>query len=90
MATQIGIVTTLINTATSTKADGSIRNLQVGDQVFADNLISTGSLGAIEIEFDNGTVMDLGRNSQTILDSKVFVPVATVDISEVDTVDKGI
>ncbi len=72
MATQIGIVTTLIGTATSTGADGSIRNLQVGNQVFSDDLISTGPHGAIEIQFENGSVMDMGRNSQTILDLHVF------------------
>ena len=72
MATQIGIVTTLIGTATSTDVDGSIRNLQVGNQVFSDDLISTGPHGAIEIQFENDAVIDLGRSSQTILDFNVF------------------
>ncbi len=72
MATQIGIVSTLIGTATSTGADGSTRNLQVGNQVFSDDLISTGPHGAIEIKLENDTVMDMGRNSQAILDVHVF------------------
>jgi hypothetical protein len=80
MATQIGIVTTLIGTATSTAADGSIHNLHTGDQVFSDDLISTGPQGAIEISFDNDTVVDLGRNSQTILDFNVFDPTAITKI----------
>lgn len=80
MATQIGIVTTVIGTATSTTADGSVHNLQASDQVFSDELISTGPHGAIEIEFDNGTVMDLGRNSQAILDVHVFDLTAIAEI----------
>jgi VCBS repeat-containing protein len=76
MATQIGIVKALIGTVTATAADGSIRNLQVGDSVFVDELISTGTAGAIEIEFADGNVMDLGRDSQALLDNAIFNPEA--------------
>mgnify|MGYP003385673035 CR=1 FL=1 len=72
MATQIGIVKALFGTATATAADGTIRNLKIGDQVFADELISTGADGAIELEFADGSVMDLGRDSQALLDNAVF------------------
>jgi hypothetical protein len=72
MATQIGIVQALIGTATAT--DGSIRNLHVGDSVYADELVSTRSGGAVEIEFSDGSVMDLGRDSQALLDNAVFNP----------------
>ena len=69
MATQIGIVKTLTGEVTATAADGSIRTLQVGDRVYANELISTGQAGALEIEFSDGSIMDLGRNSQAMLDS---------------------
>ena len=72
MAAQIGVVKAIIGEVTATAADGSIRTLQAGDRVFANELITTGPGGAIEIEFADGSVMDLGRNSQAMLDSEVF------------------
>ena len=80
MATQIGIIKAIIGTATATSTDGSIRNLQAGDAVFQNDLITTGAASAIEIEFLDGSVMDLGRNSQAMLDLEVFDP--TVPVTE--------
>ncbi|MCC5796416.1 MAG: retention module-containing protein [Methylophaga sp.] len=76
MATEIGTVTVLIGTATAVSTDGSIRHLQVGDKVFQNDLISTGADGALEIHFADGSVMDLGRTSNALLDSEVFDPTA--------------
>jgi len=72
MATDIGIIKTLIGTATATTPSGVQRNLNVGDKVEQDELISTGVLGAIEVEFDDGSVMTLGRNSQATLSNELF------------------
>lgn len=72
MATEAGIISALIGTATATAVDGTVRNLQVGDKVFPNEIITTGLAGAIEIEFPDGSVMDLGRNSQAVLDSETF------------------
>ncbi|MCX4187661.1 retention module-containing protein, partial [Methylophaga sp. OBS4] len=83
MATQIGVVKALIGEVTATAADGSIRTLQVGDRVYADELITTGAAGAVEIEFADGSIMDLGRSSQALLDSEVFDPSAPI-IAESD------
>ena len=85
MAEQIGVVKTIIGTATATGADGTVRNLQVGDRVFADELISTGPGGAIEVELADGSVMDLGRNSQIVLDEAVY----NVDSAEVNQADQA-
>ena len=74
MATEIGSIKTLIGTAIATSLDGTPRNLQVGDKVFASDIITTGAAGAIEIEFLDGSLMDLGRSSQAILDAEVFDP----------------
>ncbi|MDF1588136.1 MAG: retention module-containing protein [Gammaproteobacteria bacterium] len=82
MAAQIGIVKALIGTATATAADGTIRNLQIGDQVFANELITTGAGSAIELEFADGSLMDLGRNSQAILDDTIFNPEAATAVAE--------
>jgi hypothetical protein len=72
MATDIGIIKTLIGTATATAPDGLQRTLKVGDRVSQDELISTGVLGAIEIEFTDGSIMTLGRNSQVMLNDETF------------------
>lgn len=83
MAIQIGIVKVLIGTVTATSADGSTRNLQVGDSVYADELVSTGTGGAVELEFADGSVMDLGRDSQALLDNAVFNPEALAETAAV-------
>ncbi|EEF78887.1 retention module-containing protein [Methylophaga thiooxydans] len=77
MATQIGVIKAVLGTVTATAMDGSTRTLQIGDRVYANELISTGQSGAVEIEFADGSVMDLGRNSQAMLDNGVFDPEAT-------------
>ncbi|WP_273152670.1 retention module-containing protein, partial [Methylophaga thiooxydans] len=77
MATQIGVIKAVLGTVTATAMDGSTRTLQIGDRVYANELISTGQAGAVEIEFADGSVMDLGRNSQAMLDNGVFDPEAT-------------
>ena len=88
MATEIGSIKTLIGTAIATSLDGTPRNLQVGDKVFASDIITTGAAGAIEIEFLDGSLMDLGRSSQAILDAEVFDPQQTTQI--VDTQDNDV
>lgn len=74
MATEIGSIKALIGTASATSSDGTQRNLNVGDKVYASDIITTGVAGAIEIEFADGSLMDLGRSSQAILDAEVFTP----------------
>ncbi len=72
MATQVGVITTLLGTASSTSENGAQRSLQLGDDVFHNELISTGLESALEIEFNDGSVMDMGRCMQTVLDAEVF------------------
>ena len=74
MATEIGIIKTLIGTAVATAADGSQRTLQAGDRVYQDEVITTGAAGAVEVEFADDSVMTLGRSSQAILDVDAFDP----------------
>jgi hypothetical protein len=90
MATQIGFVKSIIGEVTAMGADGTIRSLNVGEQVFANELISTGPGSAIEIEFADGSVMDLGRNSQALLDNTVFDPDASMTAEQGDTVSDDI
>ncbi|MBZ0093977.1 MAG: retention module-containing protein [Sulfuricella sp.] len=72
----IGTVKMVIGTVSATSSDGVVRVLQVGDKVNANDVIQTGDLSSIDIEFVNGTHMDLGRNAQTVLDTDVFNPAA--------------
>lgn len=85
MAIQIGVVKVLIGDVTATSADGTGRLLQSGDNVFADDLISTLSHSAIEINFADGGVMDLGANSQVMLNQEFFYPDATILVDVADS-----
>lgn len=83
MTADIGMVQATIGSVMAFDTEGAVRNLQVGDHVYANELISTGTDGAIEIEFADGEVMDLGRLSQVFLDSQFFDPrldTATADV----------
>ncbi|EEF78797.1 retention module-containing protein [Methylophaga thiooxydans] len=91
MATQIGVVKALIGNVTATATDGSSRTLQVGDNVYANELITTNIAAAIEIELNDGSVMDLGRSSQVMLDNAVFDLSATTTVAtETDDVPDDI
>jgi len=74
VATEIGMIKTLIGEAVVTASDGSQRTLQAGARVFQNEIITTGATGAVEIEFSDGSLMALGRSSQTILDLDAFDP----------------
>lgn len=68
----MGMIKTLIGTASATGVDGSQRSLQAGDRVYQDEVITTGSAGAVEIEFADGSIMSLGRSSQTLLNEDML------------------
>ena len=74
MATAIGVIKTVIGSVIATSVDGTQRNLQVGDQLFPNEIITTSAAGAVEIELADGSIMDLGRSSQALLDNEVFDP----------------
>jgi hypothetical protein len=72
---EIGIIKTLIGSVMATAADGSHRNLQTGDGICHGEVITTGTTGAIEVKFNDDSVMTLGRSTQAIIDNDVFDPV---------------
>lgn len=72
MATEIGVVNLLIGTVTAFSTDGALRILKVGDSAYTNDLLLTGPDGAIEIRFADGSVMDLGRDSQILLNTDFF------------------
>lgn len=95
MASQSGIVKIVVGTVSATLPDGSTRQLRVGDQVFADERITTASASAIEIELTDGSILDLGQNDQIALADVAAVHAASseTDISpdaEVDAIQQAI
>jgi hypothetical protein len=71
---EIGIIKTLIGAAVATAADGSHRSLQKGDGICHGEVITTSTAGAIEVKFNDDSVMTLGRSTQAIIDNNVFDP----------------
>ncbi|MGV3654725.1 MAG: retention module-containing protein, partial [Noviherbaspirillum sp.] len=70
----IGTVKNLVGTVFATDQNGVRRLLQVGDKVYANEIIQTSADGAVLIEFSNGTHFDMGRSSQASLDEDIFSP----------------
>ncbi len=67
MAGEIGIIKTVLGTVLAIDGAGSPRKLLAGDRVFSDELIKTAAFAVVEIEFADGSTMDLGSNSLTSL-----------------------
>ncbi|OOZ35980.1 retention module-containing protein [Solemya velesiana gill symbiont] len=74
ISSPIGLVEYVEGSVTATSTDGITRILAAGDAVFAGDTIRTGDPGLVEIVFDDGTRMDMGRDSVSILDSEVYDP----------------
>jgi len=72
MATEIGILKTITGIATAKAVDGIQLPLQTNDIVFQNETILTGEFGAVEIQLLDGSLVDLGRNSETVLDPAVL------------------
>jgi len=62
-----GIVKLLIGEVKAVAVDGTERLLHVGEKVLLNEQIITGDAGSIAIDFTDGTRMDLGRGSSTML-----------------------
>ena len=87
MATEIGIIKTVIGIATAKAVDGSQRPLQTNDIVFQNETILTGEFGAVEIQLPDGSLVDLGRNSETVLDPAALQVKASEQLAAEDEVE---
>src|SRR5258706_1796878 len=56
----IGTVTAVVGEAKATAADGTVRILQVGDQVHSDEVIATPAAGSINVALESGKTLDCG------------------------------
>ncbi|MEQ1776100.1 MAG: retention module-containing protein, partial [Burkholderiales bacterium] len=52
--------------------DGVARQAQVGDKVFARETIQTNANAIVQVQLENGRMLDLGRDSKISLDNDVI------------------
>jgi len=71
-AASIGKVVTLEGSATAQRTDGTVVQLNVGDQVAQGDVLQTGSGAALGVVFVDGTVFSLTGDSRMVLDNLVY------------------
>src|SRR5687767_12810350 len=90
----IGTVTAVVGEAKATAADGTVRILQVGDQVRSDESISTSAAGSINVALESGKTLDCGGDvSLTLHESILGVATAAstdAPASDVDAIQRAI
>ncbi|MCP3667503.1 MAG: retention module-containing protein, partial [Gammaproteobacteria bacterium] len=67
----VGFVRAVTGHVTATSSEGVTRVLQVGDMVFADEVIQTDNFGTILVEFSDGSSLALGGESRALIDNDV-------------------
>lgn len=72
MAKVMGTVKSIIGEATATAPDGTVRKLQVGDQVFTDDVISTSATGSVQIALAGGQTLECGNDSSIAMSDYVI------------------
>lgn len=80
-----GNVTFLTGVVKAVSANGEERILKYGDRVYVGDQIITDQAGTIIIELENGSELDLGRNTETVLDQETLNPsfgISAEDIAE--------
>ena len=75
----IGTVKTVIGLVKAVDENGIERVLQVGDKVYANETIFTAADGALIVEFQDGTHLDLPRSTHIVLDTDIYSPKASVE-----------
>ena len=85
----IGTVTAVVGEAKATAADGTIRILQVGDQVRSDEVISTSAAGSINVALESGKTLDCGGDVNLTLHESIL-GVATAASSQTGASDSDV
>src|SRR5882724_3172895 len=57
--------------------DGTSEQAAAGTPVFAEDIVATGTDGAVEVVFKDGTTFSLGNNGQMRLDNLIYDPAGT-------------
>jgi hypothetical protein len=87
----IGTVTAVVGEAKATAADGTVRILQVGDQVHSDETISTSAAGSINVVLANGKTLDCGGDADLALHQGILdVAVTAAPSADVDAIQRAI
>jgi hypothetical protein len=87
----IGTVTAVVGEAKATAADGTVRILQVGDQVHSDEVISTSAAGSINVVLANGKTLDCGGDADLALHQGILdVAVTSAPSADVDAIQRAI
>lgn len=94
-AQAIGTVVTVYGTAGVKTQGGELTLIEAGDSVYQNDVLATGEPGGLVVEFNDGSRLDLGRNSEATLDTEVYdaalVKEAAEDvISEADKIDSAL
>jgi Ca2+-binding RTX toxin-like protein len=87
----IDVLKVLIGGATATDTAGTMRSLQAGDRILANDVIQTAAAGAVQIEFLNQSHLEIGRDSVLTLDRSVFDPaLATTSEQNISSIQNAI
>ncbi len=85
MATKsIGFVVELVGDAQVRSVDGIIRILKVGDPIYAGDVLSTGLNSEITLELFDGQNLQVGENTELLLDESVFAGLDVYPDARVD------
>ncbi|MEQ9191700.1 MAG: hypothetical protein RLP27_01890 [Rhodospirillales bacterium] len=72
----IGKIVTVAGKVDATRADGTKVELKVGDPVYQGDVIETGPLGAVGMEFADESTFSLADSGRMVLDEMVYDPAA--------------
>lgn len=93
-ASAIGYVKLISGNVTAIDSSGVERVLQLGDTVFADDVVVTSSRASVVIELRDGTNLSMGGGSETLLNDEVYDPAVAQDIadrtSDIDAIQQAI
>ena len=70
----VGTIKVVIGDVKVIGVDGVARQAQVGDKVFARETIQTNANAIVQVQLENGRLLDLGRDSKIALDNDIIGP----------------
>ena len=76
---QAGIVKTITGIVSARTSDGQVRQLAVGDVIYEYDIIETAAGSELTIELDDGRILNLAENSQSVIDESVVAVVNPQD-----------
>src|SRR5512146_1821608 len=69
--TSVGTIKVVIGEVTIKGVDGVTRVAHVGDKVFINEILMTSANAVVQVQLENGSLLDLGRDSQIALDDDI-------------------